>query len=208
MALNDERWPACGGPGALPDPNSPLAQSAGPMITARPGVSGRPSSDSARLRPGGPGARVMILVPKRWAGRIIHRGRAQVEPPASWHAFDRLGLGAAAPTVASSESDTDDGVQRRLRGVRARHAVDAGTDSGRGGRRRVWQRARANCQLSARLLAPRKMQRIFWMERSFEAGWCASVDGFLSRSLVRRIRSFASPVTGGRIRPFQVPDKS
>ncbi len=114
----------------------------------------------------------MILVPKRWAGRIIHRGRAQVEPPASWHAFDRLGLGAAAPTVASSESDTDDGVQRRLRGVRARHAVDAGTDSGRGGRRRVWQRARANCQLSARLLAPRKMQRIFWMERSFEAGWC------------------------------------
>ncbi len=54
VALNDERWPACRGPDTLPDPNSPLAQSAGPMITARPGVT-RPGRLGEAWRAGSPG---------------------------------------------------------------------------------------------------------------------------------------------------------
>lgn len=132
-------------------------------------------------------------------------------PPTS-RATARTRSGAAqAPTVArsESESDSDDRVQR-LRVVRARHALDAGTDSERGG----------GGGSGSGPLAPQKS--FFWRNDQREracmrrggagslGGGCgrlklvgASLDGFLSRSLLRRIRSFASPVTGGESGRFR-----
>ena len=92
VALNDKRWPASGGPGALPDPNSPLAQSAGPMITARPGVSrlsqarepGGPSDDTDTRAVDGPGHPPWPRTSRAWPGGMLSTDSDSERPLRRW----------------------------------------------------------------------------------------------------------------------------
>ena len=167
------------------------------MITARPGVSRLSRGDSAR--PGGPGARAMILIPERWTGQVIHRGRAQVEhgimcfrptrTRSSRSAGRRVGPGPSQTRMIGCNGGCA-GCEPGTRWTQGRTRGAAGG----GGSGSVPAPTASSVPAS---WPPKECDGFFGCNGRLKLVG-ASVDGFLSRSLVRRIRSFASPVTGGQ----------